>query len=183
MTLLPAAAIAAVFALVVLFGRSDPPQEPTGGRVRHALWRVRSFTRDGVRTSLILLRHGDPLLILGSFTYFAFDVASLACMFQAFGGGGPELGLFVLAYALGHAGALIPTPGGVGGTEGGLIGAFAAYGASVPLAAAAVVGYRVFQLGLPALFGAIALVRVQHVLAHPPPREEVAARFEAHRWQ
>ena len=51
------------------------------------------------------------------------------------------------------------------------------------LAAAAVVGYRVFQLGLPALFGAIALVRVQQVLAHPPPREEVAARYEAHRWR
>ncbi len=135
-----------------------------------------------MRTSLVLLRHGDPLLIFGSVTYFAFDVASLACMFQAFGGGAPALGLFVLAYALGHAGALLPTPGGVGGTEGGLIGMFVAYGTSLPLAAAAVVGYRVFQLGLPALFGAVALVRIQRVLAHPPPREAVAARFEAHRW-
>ena len=36
---------------------------------------------------------------------------------------------------------------------------FVAYGTSLPLAAAAVVGYRVFQLGLPALFGAVALVR------------------------
>ena len=82
----------------------------------------------------------------------------------------------------GRQGALLPTPGGVGGTEGGLIGAFVAYGTSLPLAAAAVVGYRVFQLGLPALFGAVALVRVQRVLAHPPPREEIAARYEAHRW-
>ena len=37
--------------------------------------------------------------------------------------------------------------------------------------------YRVFQLGLPALFGAVALFRIQRVLAHPPPREVVAARF------
>jgi uncharacterized membrane protein YbhN (UPF0104 family) len=182
-TLGPAAAIAVLFVLVVLFGRSDPPAEPEGGRVRHFVWRIWSFTHDGVRTSLKLVLHGDPLLIVGSVTYFAFDVASLACMFQAFGGGAPDLGLFVLAYALGHAGALIPTPGGVGGTEGGLIGAFVAYGTSLPLAAAAVVGYRVFQLGLPALFGAIALVRVQQVLANPPPREEIAARYEAHRWR
>ena len=182
MTLLPAAAIAVVFVLVVLFGRSSPPQEPTEGRVRRLVWRVWRFTHDGVRTSLKLVLHGDPLLIFGSVTYFAFDVASLACMFQAFGGGAPDLGIFILAYALGHAGALIPTPGGVGGTEGGLIGMFVAYGTSLPLAAAAVVGYRVFQLGLPALFGAVALIRVQQVLAHPPPKEEIAARYEAHRW-
>ena len=146
------------------------------------MWRVWRFTHDGVRTSLTLVLHGDPLLIFGSVSYFAFDVASLACMFQAFGGGAPDIGLFILAYALGHAGALLPTPGGVGGTEGGLIGMFVAYGTSLPLAAAAVVGYRVFQLGLPALFGALALIRVQQVLAHPPPKEEIAARYEAHRW-
>lgn len=182
MTIVPAAAIAFVFVLAVLFGRTNPPQEPSAGKLRRLIWRVWTFVHGGVRTSIDLLRHGDPLLLFGSITYFAFDVASLACMFQAFGGGAPELGLFVLAYALGHAGALLPTPGGVGGTEGGLIGMFVAYGTSLPLAAAAVVGYRVFQLGLPALFGAIALVRIQRVLAHPPPREEVAARFEAHRW-
>jgi uncharacterized membrane protein YbhN (UPF0104 family) len=182
-TLGPAAGIAALFALAVWFGRSNPPAEPARGGVRHLLWRVWSFVHDGVRTSLTLVLHGDPLLIVGSITYFAFDVASLACMFQAFGGGGPELGLFVLAYALGHAGALLPTPGGVGGTEGGLIGVFVAYGTALPLAAAAVVGYRVFQLGLPALFGAVGLVQVQRALAHPPPREEIAARYEAHRWR
>ena len=103
-------------------------------------------------------------------------------MFQAFGGDAPPIGIFILAYSLGHAGAFLPTPGGVGGTEGGLIGMFVAYGTSLPLAAAAVVGYRVFQLGLPALFGAVALIRIQQVLAHPPPKEEVAARYEAHRW-
>jgi hypothetical protein len=37
--------------------------------------------------------------------------------------------------------------------------------------------YRVFQLGLPALFGAVSLLRVRHVLAHPPDPQQVAARF------
>jgi uncharacterized membrane protein YbhN (UPF0104 family) len=86
----------------------------------------------------------------------------------------------VLAYTLGHAGAFLPTPGGVGGVEGGLIGMFVAFGAPIGLAATAVLAYRVFQLGLPALFGAISLLRIRHVLAHPPPREEVAARFADH---
>ena len=88
--------------------------------------------------------------------------------------------MFVLAYTLGHAGALLPTPGGVGGTEGGLIGMFVAYGTPIGLAATAVLAYRVFQLGLPAILGAISLLRIRHTLAHPPPREEVAARFAGH---
>ena len=55
---------------------------------------------------------------------------------------------------------------------------FAAYGTPVSTAAAAVLAYRVFQLGLPAILGAVSLLRIQRTLAHPPPREEIAARFE-----
>jgi uncharacterized membrane protein YbhN (UPF0104 family) len=176
-TLLPAVGAAIVIALALGFARSDSPPEPDGGKIRTLWWRVRRFVHDGARTSLVLLRHGDPLLITGAITYFAADVASLACAFEAFGGGAPPLCIFVLAYALGHAGAFLPTPGGIGGTEGGLIGMFAAYGTPLGLAATAVLAYRVFQLGLPAIFGAISLMRIRHTLAHPPPRDEVAARW------
>lgn len=178
-TLLPAGGAAAVIALAVLYARLPAPVAPDGGRVRTASWRLRRFVHDGVRTTAELLGHGDPLLAAGAVGYYAFDVASLACSFQAFGGDAPPLGIFVLAYTLGHAGALLPTPGGVGGTEGGLIGMFAAYGAPLGLAAAAVLGYRVFQLGLPAVLGAIGLYRIRRALAHPPSREAIAARFEA----
>jgi uncharacterized membrane protein YbhN (UPF0104 family) len=180
LTLLPAVGAAIAIVLALLFAMSDPPDEPRGGKLRSALGRAHRFVHAGVRTSLDLLRHGDPLLIFGATTYFAFDVAALACCFEAFGGGGPPLGAFVLAYTLGHAGAFLPTPGGVGGVEGGLIGMFVAFGAPIGLAATAVLAYRVFQLGLPAVFGAISLLRIRHVLAHPPPREEVAARFAGH---
>jgi uncharacterized membrane protein YbhN (UPF0104 family) len=178
-TLLPAIGAAVVIGLALAFAKIDPPQEPSGGGFRKTLFRVHSFVHGGAKTSVELLRHRDPLLIYGSVAYFAFDVASLACVFQAFGGGAPPVGIFILAYSLGHAGAFIPTPGGVGGTEGGLIGTFVAYGTPLDLAAAAVLAYRVFQLGLPAIFGAFALLRVRHTLAHPPPREVVAARFAA----
>jgi uncharacterized membrane protein YbhN (UPF0104 family) len=176
-TLLPAAGGATLLALLYVYARLPPAEEPQRGGLWHALWRLRRFVHDGVRTTVALLRHGDRLLIVGALTYYAFDMASLGAAFQAFGGGAPPLGVFVLAYTLGHAGALLPTPGGVGGTEGGLIGMFAFYGTPLGVAAAAVLAYRVFQLGLPAIAGAVALVRVRHVLAHPPPREEVAARF------
>jgi uncharacterized membrane protein YbhN (UPF0104 family) len=83
------------------------------------LWRLRRFLHGSVRTTVELLRHGDRLLAAGAISYYAFAVACLACSFQAFGGGAPPLGVFVLAYTLGHAGALLPTPGGVGGTEAG----------------------------------------------------------------
>ena len=167
--------------LAVVYARLPPTPEPQAGRARRTLWRLRRFLHDSVRTTVDLVQHGDRLLVLGAITYYAFDVASLACSFQAFGGGAPPVGVFILAYTLGHAGALLPTPGGVGGTEGGLIGMMVVYGAPVSSATAAVLGYRVFQLGLPAVLGAVCLLRIGKVLADPPPREEVAARFEQQR--
>jgi uncharacterized membrane protein YbhN (UPF0104 family) len=175
--LLPAAGGAALLTVIYLYARRPPAAESRRGGLWHRLWQLRHFVHDGVRTTVELLRHGDRLLIFGAVTYYAFDVASLGAAFQAFGGGAPPVGVFVLAYTLGHAGALLPTPGGVGGTEGGLIGMFVLYGTPLSVATAAVLAYRVFQLGLPAVFGAIGLVRVHHVLAHPPPRAEVEARF------
>jgi uncharacterized protein (TIRG00374 family) len=179
-TLLPTVGAAIAIVVSIAFGMSEPPHAPASGKARTLLYRVHNFVHGGVRTSLELLRQRDPMLIYGAVAYYAFDVASLACMFQAFGGGAPPIGIFVLAYSLGHAGAFLPTPGGVGGTEGGLIGMFVAYGTPIGLAAPVVLAYRVFQLGLPAIFGAIALIRVRHTLAHPPPRDQVAARFAGH---
>ena len=182
-TALPAAGAAVLIVLAVVYARmpAAPAREPRAGRIRVTLWRLRRFLHGSMHTTVWLLRHGDRLLIAGSITYYAFDMASLGCTFEAFGGGAPPVGVFVLAYTLGHAGALLPTPGGVGGTEGGLIGMFAAYGTPLSLAAAAVLAYRVFQLGLPAALGAVSLLRIRYVLAHPPSREAVEAAFASSR--
>jgi uncharacterized membrane protein YbhN (UPF0104 family) len=186
-TLLPAGVAIAVMALAVLVARADAPLEPrSGGKLTRNLWRVRRFVHDGLRTTLLVLRHGDRLLIAGAISYYAFDVAALAASFQAFGGGAPPLGEFVLAYTIGHAGALLPTPGGVGGTEGGLIGMMVVYGAPADVATAAVLAYRVFQLGLPAILGAISMLRIRALLADESRRAAVARSFaearEAGRW-
>jgi len=78
-------------------------------------------------------------------------------------------------------GALIPTPGGLGGTEGGLIGTFVLYGAPAAPTTAAVLGYRVFQLGLPAILGLIAFGRIRRRLADDELTAAVAARFGGER--
>ena len=95
----------------------------------------------------------------------ALDVMALAAVFAAFGGGAPSLGLFVLAYAVGQLGGLVPVPGGVGGTDGGLILAFGLLGTPLGIAAAAVLGYRAFQLGVPAILGLSAYGSLRRTLA------------------
>ncbi|HEY2319667.1 MAG TPA: flippase-like domain-containing protein [Solirubrobacteraceae bacterium] len=134
------------------------------GRVRVAIRHVRSAIGDGVRDSIVLLRRRSPGVLGGSLGYLGFDIAVLVCCFHAFGQS-PELSIVVVAYIIGQLGGLVPLPGGIGGTEGGLIGAFALY--HVPLAAAtvAVLTYRALALWLPALLGSVAFVRLRATLA------------------
>jgi uncharacterized membrane protein YbhN (UPF0104 family) len=102
----------------------------------------------------MVIGNREVLLIAGSIGYYAFDVASMGAAFEALGGGGPALGLFVLAYTIGHAGAIIPLPGSA---EGGLVGAFTLYGSSLSLAVGGILLYRVFHAGVPFLLGALGL--------------------------
>ena len=55
-------------------------------------------------------------------------------------------------------------PGGVGGTDGGLILAFGLLGTPVAVAGAAVIAYRIFQLGVPALLGLAAFAQLRRSL-------------------
>lgn len=177
-TLLPAGLAAAAVAAVAALGRL-PVGQPSDEQRLVARWvtRIGALLRDGVRESFAQLRARDPLVIGGCVGYLAFAIAALAASFQAFGGDGPPIGAFVLAYTLGQVGALIPTPGGLGGTEGGLIGMFVVYGTPAAPAAAAVLAYRVFQLGLPAVFGFIAFDRIRRRLRDDEQTAAVAARF------
>ena len=53
--------------------------------------------------------------------------------FHAFGDA-PPLAVLVQGFFVGMLGNLLPIPGGVGGVEGGMIGAFAAFGVDAGLA-------------------------------------------------
>lgn len=179
-TLLPAAlAVGLVTAIAALGHLPVGQRSQNERRARRWARQGAALLRDGVQESRTLLRVHDPLVIGGCIGYLALDIAALGAAFQAFGGGGPPFGAFVLAYALGQVGSLIPTPGGLGGTEGGLIAMLVVYGAPAAPAAAAVLAYRVFQLGLPAILGVLAFRQIRRRLADTEQTAEVAARFDA----
>jgi uncharacterized membrane protein YbhN (UPF0104 family) len=125
---------------------------------------------DGVQDAGGLLRQRQPYAVFGAIGYMALDVVALAAAFAAFGTT-PPFAAFVFAYVIGQLGGLIPLPGGVGGIDGGLIGALTLYGSPLSQATAAVLAYRVVQLGIPAILGSVAFVQLRRTLT----REEAPA--------
>jgi uncharacterized membrane protein YbhN (UPF0104 family) len=105
----------------------------------------------GVRTALGLIRE-RRLGLLGAFAYWGFDIAVLGVSFHAFGSVVP-VAVLVMGYFLGTLGSLLPLPGGIGGVEGGMIGAFAAFGVPAGRAVVAVLAYRAISFWLPTLPG------------------------------
>lgn len=133
------------------------------GRVRLAVRAWLEAGADGVDQAIALLRSHSFGVIVGSSSYLAFDIAALGCGFAAVGHV-PPVGTLVLGYLIGQLGNLVPLPGGVGGTEGALIGIFALYGVNLTQATAAVLIYRLFQLAVPALIGTPAFVLLRRKL-------------------
>ncbi len=158
LTLIPAAIAAAIIAAIIVVPRALPQIDGTrGGKVRHGAAAAQEWLREAVDTSVELVWSREMLLVLGAIGYYAFDVASMGAAFEALGGGGPALGLFVLAYTIGHAGAIVPVPGSA---EGGLVGAFTLYGSALSLAAGGILLYRTFHAGVPFLLGALGLADI-----------------------
>lgn len=163
LTAVPAALAAATIAGVHLLPRLlDRPRSPRG-RVSRALAKGGIALSAGIHDAGALVRSGSPLVIAGAVGYMALDLAALAAAFAAVGSP-PPFGVLALAYVVGQLGGLIPVPGGLGGADGGLIAALALYGTPLAPAVAAVLAYRAFQLGLPALLGALAVIRLPVVL-------------------
>ncbi len=70
-----------------------------------------------------------------------------------------------MAYFVGMVGNTLPLPGGIGGVDGGMIGAFTAFGVPVQLAVVAVLAYRGFAFWLPTLPGAVAYLQLRRTVA------------------
>jgi uncharacterized protein (TIRG00374 family) len=121
------------------------------GRLATRLATVPEVAGNGARLALSIARE-RPTVLLWSLVWWAFDVATLWAAFHAFGDP-PATGTLVLCYFLGQMGNLLPLPGGVGGAEGGMVGAFAASGVDAGLALLAVVSYQLISTYLPALPG------------------------------
>jgi len=143
---------------------ADADRDHWRGRVRLTLRAWLTAAADGVDQAIGLLRSRSLGVTVGSFAYMAFDIAALGFGFAAVGHV-PEFGVLVLGYLIGQLGNLIPVPGGIGGTEGALIGTFALYGVNLTQATAAVLLYRLFALLVPAALGAPAFIVLRRKLA------------------
>jgi uncharacterized protein (TIRG00374 family) len=117
----------------------------------------------GVREAWSHAGSRDPAL-LGAIAYWGFNIAVLWAAFHAFGDA-PPFGVLVMGYFVGMFGNLLPLPGGVGGVDGGMIGAFAAFGVDFGLATVAVLTYRAFAFWLPTIPGAIAYFQLRKTVA------------------
>jgi uncharacterized protein (TIRG00374 family) len=72
----------------------------------------------------------------------------------------PPAGVLVMAYLTGMLGNVLPLPGGLGGVEGGMIGALIGFGVDNGLAVTAVLSYRAFAYWLPIPPGVVAYLRL-----------------------
>jgi uncharacterized membrane protein YbhN (UPF0104 family) len=121
------------------------------GRISARLATLPATFGSGVRTALGLVRAREVGLV-GALAYWGFDIAVLGTSFRAFGTVVP-VAVLVMGYFLGTLGSLLPLPGGIGGVEGGMIGAFVAFGEPADRAVIAVLAYRAISFWLPTFPG------------------------------
>ena len=172
-TVVPALFALVVIALALGLGRVPPDLQRRlegfarrGGRLARIAQRLANAPAAfsaGIREALCHVRERDPAL-LGAVAYWGFNVAVLWACFHAFGDP-PPLAVIIMGYFVGFLGNLLPLPGGIGGVDGGMIGAFAAFGVPLALVVPAVLAYRVFTFWLPTIPGAIAYFQLRRTVA------------------
>jgi putative heme transporter len=161
--------MAAVGAMALLPGDLERRlQRSASGSSRFAHFVARAvaapaLVASGVRTAIDLLRARDAGL-LGAPAWWGFDIAVLWAMFHAFGSP-PPFTVIWMAYFVGMVGNLLPLPGGIGGVEGGMIGAFAAFGVDFNLSYVAVLAYRGISFWLPTVPGGVAYFQLRRTVA------------------
>jgi uncharacterized protein (TIRG00374 family) len=132
------------------------------GRLERRLAAAPAAAASGVRTAIGLVRSGNPHL-LGAIAWWGFDIAVLWACFHAFGAAPPKA-VIVMAYFVGMVGNTLPLPGGIGGVDGGMIGAFAAFGVPFHISVVSVLAYRLLAFWLPTLPGAVAYLQLRRTV-------------------
>jgi uncharacterized protein (TIRG00374 family) len=134
---------------------------------RLALWLERlatspAYLSAGIHLAWQKLRRPDWAMI-GTVSWWGFNIAVLYAAFRAFGKA-PPVAVLIQAYFVGMLANLLPLPGGIGGVDGGMIGALVAFGVSGSLALIAVLVYRLFAFWLPTIPGAIAYFQLRRAV-------------------
>jgi uncharacterized membrane protein YbhN (UPF0104 family) len=165
LTAAPAAAALLLIGIVLAVPRLGPGPAPPAdaGKLRRGLASARRALVSGTAEAIVLLRTRNRAMLLGAVGYWAWDNAVLWATFQAFDAS-PELPVILMGYLIGQLGGLLPLPGGVGGIDGGLIGALIVFGTPAATTAAAVLAYRVILFWLPLVVGGIAFASLRRGL-------------------
>jgi uncharacterized protein (TIRG00374 family) len=132
------------------------------GRAARRLAAIPETAGTGIRTAIGLVRARDPYL-LGAIAWWGFDIAVLWACFRAFGAAPPQA-VIVMAYFVGMLGNTLPLPGGIGGVDGGMIGAFSAFGVPVEVSIVSVLAYRGIAFWLPTVPGAVAYLQLRRTV-------------------
>jgi uncharacterized membrane protein YbhN (UPF0104 family) len=164
-TVVPAIFGAAVIAIVLCAQRIRPGE----GRGR----RILAPLGAGVRDARQMVRSGNGGLA-GAIMWWGFDIAVLWACFAAFGAS-PAIAVLVVAYFVGTLANTLPLPGGIGGVEGGMVGALAAFGVDPGLALIAVLAYRGFAFWLPIIPGVIAYLTLRRTVSGWEAEDELAS--------
>lgn len=135
------------------------PRRPRTARWLRRLALGPASMRGGVRFALAKIIRPDRAL-LGAITWWALNIAILWASFHAFGEP-PPTAVLVQAFFVGMLANLLPLPGGIGGVDGGMIGALAAFGVDTGVAVLAVLSYRLFSFWLPTVPGVIAYFQLR----------------------
>jgi uncharacterized protein (TIRG00374 family) len=148
------------------------PPDSRAGRILRFLASGPERLGGGTRFALHLVRHPDWAL-LGTLGWWGFNIGVLWASCKAFGHA-PPIAVVIQAYFVGLLANLLPLPGGIGGVDGGMIGALIAFDVDPGVAVVAVLVYRGFAFWLPTLPGAIAYLQLRRTVARW--REERVAR-------
>jgi uncharacterized protein (TIRG00374 family) len=132
------------------------------GRLARRLAALPATAATGIRTAIDLVRLRDPAL-LGAIGWWGFDISVLWACFHAFGHAPPQA-VIVMCYFIGMLGNALPLPGGIGGVDGGMIGAFTVFGVNAELSVVSVLAYRAFAFWLPTIPGAVAYLQLRRTV-------------------
>ena len=100
---------------------------------------------------------------LAAIPAWGFDIATLWACFRAFGPS-PPAAVLIMGYYVGTLANTLPLPGGIGGVEGGMIGAFIGFGVNGSLAVLAVLAYRTISYWLPLLPEGLAYLQLRRTV-------------------
>jgi uncharacterized protein (TIRG00374 family) len=152
------------------------PRRPRTARWLRRLALGPASMRGGIRFAIRKTIHPDRAMV-GAVTWWAFNIAVLWASFHAFGSP-PPLAVLVQAFFVGMLANLLPLPGGIGGVDGGMIGALAAFHVDAGVAVLAVLSYRLFAFWLPTVPGVIAYFQLRRRVQQWTHRPLAHARGE-----